>query len=73
MNVDVLEAVSSRAVRSEMQLMEVAPVSADGSDVQHYTGRLTHHRQTQNVLVNREETRAHVMLGVFSEEAKIKG
>jgi len=47
MNVDVLEAVSSRAVRSEMQLMEVAPVSADGSDVEHYTGRMAHHREFQ--------------------------
>ncbi|KAI7805243.1 hypothetical protein IRJ41_002753 [Triplophysa rosa] len=44
---DALEAVTSRAVssplRSEMQLMEVAPVRS-GSDVKHYTGRLMHHR-----------------------------
>lgn len=41
-NVDVLEAFSSRAVgsrlRSEMQLMEVAPVSADGSPMDQMSG-----------------------------------
>lgn len=57
---------------AEMQLMEVAPLSADGSDVEHYTGRLTHHRQLERA-INREEARAHVMLGVFSGEATIKG
>lgn len=47
--------------------MEVAPVSADGSDVKHYTGRLIHHRQFERAGKS-EETRVHVTL-----EVKIKG
>lgn len=64
---DALEAVTSRAVssplRSEMQLMEVAPVRS-GSDVKHYTGRLMHHRDffesVRNVLKDCE------YLGLYS-------